>query len=338
MTLMTFSFRNRFIVSQPLNGPPDDRSAISLYYGGAFGGLVQILGPQDGKSFNHARELRLRGDDYETLEKATNAGKLWRDRLTVAFAHYDNGIEIGLDAEPTLPEWGFSQPYFVYEPKADHRDSPKLTAFQTTDEPIFSGVAMQGVVARPIETLILGPLNWVSQRLNDQLDPKTALAYKLFHASHFESNPETAYILLFTGIEALIPEQYKTHAYMAVLEDLRQTLDEMDGIEESVRDSIDKLLAYKENESIRFRGRKWVLSTLGDETYAGETPETYFLASYDTRNKIAHGNVGRPNPSHLRQSIPELRRFLLALLDITIFGELMPTVMEYCLDGSITRA
>ena len=38
--------------------------------------------------------------------------------------------------------------------------------------------------------------------MSADLTPNSSLAYKLFHASHFESNPEASYILLFTGVEA----------------------------------------------------------------------------------------------------------------------------------------
>lgn len=335
MARVTFSFRNRFVISDPLNGPSNnDRDTISLYYGGIYGGSVNLSAPEDGKSFNHARELRLRGDAFETLEEATEAGKLWRDRLTIAFAHYEKGIDIGLDDTPDVAEWGFAHPYFVYEPEKYHRDTPKLTVFATADEPTFSGFAMEGVVAHPIETFVRGPLKWVTER-DGRLNARTALAYRLFHASYFESNPETIYILLFTGIEALIPEKYRKADFIAVLEELRQALDVMDGVDETARESIDNLLEYKENESIRFRGRTWVRDTLGSDRFYELTPEEYFLAAYATRNKIAHGNVDRPTPRKLRSEIPELRRFLLALLDMTVFGELMPGLLEYGQDGTV---
>jgi hypothetical protein len=91
----------------------------------------------------------------------------------------------------------------------------------------------------------------------------------------------------------------------------------MSDLDESVKDSVDKLLGYKENESIRYRGRNWV-QVLGDELFDGKSPEKYFLDAYVTRNNLAHGNVGRPTAESLKEQIPELRRYLLALLGVLL--------------------
>jgi hypothetical protein len=47
--------------------------------------LVEILGPQGDENMWDAMELRLRSG-YPTREAAIEAGRLWRDRLTIAFA------------------------------------------------------------------------------------------------------------------------------------------------------------------------------------------------------------------------------------------------------------
>jgi Apea-like HEPN len=320
-----FSFRNRLIISSPL-AAPDDRSRF-VVPGDSDGELVEILGPQGDEKIQDAMELRLRGSGYDAPEDAIDAGKLWRDRLTVAFAHYEKGIEIGSSEAPEVPEWSGGQPYFIYQLGRVMRDAPKLTVFPTNQEPNWGGFFAEGVVAHGIERFIDGHLAWVRER-ECRLNAQQQLAYKLFHASLFESNPEARYILLFTGIEALIPERFRAEPYINALEQLRSYLATLDDVERSIKDSIRGFLSYKDNESIRYRGRNWVQFLAGD-TFGDKTPEEYFLHAYEARNSLAHGNVGRPTAESLNQQIPELRRYLLALLDMDMFGELMPGLMDF---------
>ncbi len=294
---------------------------------------MELLGPNAEDPIDHALELRLRGSGFVSREAAIDAGKLWRDRVTVAFAHYEKGIEIGLDVSTDEPSWGYGQPYFIFQRGRVNRDTPQLTVFPTNNEPPSSVAGGEGVVAHPVQTFINGPLGWVKRR-DCHLRDQQRLAYKLFHATHFDSNPESKYILLFTGIEALIPKRFRVEPIRKMLRQLRTYLETLNDTQESPKESVRRLLTYKENESIRYRGRNWV-QLLDDCTFDAMTAEDYFLRAYDTRNSLAHGNVDRPTPESLNTQIPELRRYLLALLDMDVFGELMPGLMAYNQDGSI---
>lgn len=298
--------------------------------------LVELLGPRGDDTISHAMELRLRGSNYGTREDAIEAGKRWRDRLTVAFAHYEKGIEIGSDETPEVAEWSGGQPYFLYDLGRGPRDTPKLTVFPTDSEPRWGGLFGEGVVAHGIETFINGHLAWVRQR-ECRLNPQQQLAYRLFHAAYFEFNFETVYILLFTGVEALIPKRFRTEPYINALERLRASVADMDAVQDSVKESLDRLLEYKENESIRYRGRTWVQELLGTNTFDGKSSEEFFLDAYETRNSVAHGNVNRPTAESLKEQIPELRRYLLALLDMGVFAELMPGLTGFEPNGTIRQ-
>lgn len=195
--------------------------------------------------------------------------------------------------------------------------------FQTDNEPQWGGFSADYYSSYAIEGLIRSPLAWVKQRTGWQLADKQQLAYKFVHGSFFEANAESTYILLFAGVEALIPKAFRVKVLKDTLKHLREYLAGMDDVDPSIKDSVGKLLEYKENESIRYRGRTWV-QLLGNETFDGKTPEQYFLDAYNTRNKLAHANINRPTPDQLEADIPELRRYLLALLDTEVFGQIMP--------------
>ena len=319
-----FSFRNRLIISGPLAAP--DNNNRYMLSSDTDSEVVELLGPQGEERIAHAMELRLRGRGYDTREDAIAAGKLWRDRLTVAFAHYEKGIEIGSDETPDDSHYSFGQPYFIYQLGRRQRDTPKLVVFPSDNEPAWGGAAAEGVVAHGIETFINGHVAWVKEH-ECRLNAQQQLAYKLFHASHFESNPEASYILLFTGVEALIPDDFRPDEFVKTLARLQSILAGMSDISKATRDDAHKHIQYRKHESIRSRGRNWV-QRLGDDTFDGKTPEEYFLHAYETRNRVAHPNVDRPTADSLNEQIPELRRYLLALLDMAVFGELMPGLIE----------
>lgn len=328
---VTFSFRNRIVLSAPLVSPQDLSSYVLS--SGPGGELVQLLGPDVEQPVTGAIELRLRGSGYRTRDDAIDAGKLWRDRLTVAFAHYEKAIDMGPDDTPDAAELSGGQPYYIYDRGRVSRDTPKLTVFPTDNEPPASGPFFEGVVTHNIEQLVNGHLAWVAARdLN--LTPDQRLAYKLLHVSTFEASPEARCILLFTGVEALIPERYRTDDYIAALEGLRAHLAKLEDVDDVVRETLRQRLEYQDSESIRFRGRTWTRDLLADRTFAGRGAEDYFKHAYTLRNKIAHGNVDRPSAAALSREIPELHRFLMTLLDLSVFGELMPGVLGFEPDGT----
>jgi hypothetical protein len=126
---VTYSFRNRMVLSHPLTGPPDDPGRCVLA-SDSDSELVEIFGPRGDEPILHAMELRLRASGYVTREDAIEAGKFWRDRLTVAFAHFEMGIEVGSDETPDAAEWSGGQPYFIYQLGRRMRDTPKLAVFR----------------------------------------------------------------------------------------------------------------------------------------------------------------------------------------------------------------
>ena len=317
---MTDSFRNRFILSGLIASP--DNISRCVISSDSDTEPVEILGPQGDGPISNAMELRLRGMGYSTREATIEAGKLWRDRLTVAFAHFDRGIEIGSDETPDVPHYSYGRPYFILNQGQRMRDTPKLVVFATNDEPQWGGLSADAVVAYGIKRFVDGPLAWVKQR-NCELNDSQQLAYKFVHGSFFEANPESTYILLFTGVETLVPNGFRADELVDTLTALQSNLASISEVSEATKNDVHKLLEYDKNEAIRYRGRNWV-KLLGEERFDDKTPEQYLLDAYATRSTLAHGNVRRPPAESLNDEIPELRRFLLALLDMTVFGELMP--------------
>jgi hypothetical protein len=82
-------------------------------------------------------------------------------------------------------------------------------------------------VSRTLEQFLDATMTQVLEH-QYSLNPQQRLAYNLFHTAYFEDNAETAYILLITAIEALLPsEEAWPTPVLTVISALKAKLNEM---------------------------------------------------------------------------------------------------------------
>jgi hypothetical protein len=113
-----------------------------------------------------------------------------------------------------------------------------------------------------------------------------SLAYALVHASYFEDNRETAFILFVTAIEALLPPREEDPRDIAeVIEALQAKLAEMPDIEDDLRQDVAEALEDDKFDPIGRRGRQLV-GCLATERFDGKKPKEYFYKCYETRSKL----------------------------------------------------
>jgi hypothetical protein len=324
---VTFSFRNRIILGSGFAALTVTERALTL------DGDVALYGPAPDETIHNASELRLYGRNFPTPNEALVAGRVWRDHISIALAHFGVGVELGPEDErAVIPEYGYGPPYFFPAPDQRMRDVPKLLVFETENEPPPWGgleASVQGLVS--FETFVTGPLAWVTTRAPYVLSRQQQLAYNLFHAALIKSkpeamNPEVAYILLVTAIEALLPprEEVAPAEVVALIDAVKLKLEDMTPWDAGLLRDVAEMLEDDKFDPIGRRGRKFV-KVLGNERFDSRKPASYFMRIYDVRSMLVHGNVNRPYFDELAADLPELSRFVLALLDQTIFGERMPT-------------
>lgn len=320
---VTYSFRNRLVLSggvdTRLPEQPIGVTRVVLFDGGP-DGVVELFGPGEGDAIRDALELRLRGRNFPTAEAADAAGRVWRNHLTIAFAHLLVGVRIGPVGSP--PHYGFGTPYYQ-NPERRLRENPGLHVFKTDSEPGPSGGYAEGRVLQGLHGLVTYTLPWITRREYD-LSPQHSLAYVLVHAAYFEDNPETAFIVLVTAIEALLPAREDNPRDVAkVIDSLLDRLSEIIDIDPDLQRDVAQALEDDKFDSIGRRGRMLV-SCLGSERFAGQKPKDYFTQRYQMRSELVHGSVNRPSDYQLEKELRELRRFVLALLGVQVFGERMP--------------
>lgn len=170
---------------------------------------------------------------------------------------------------------------------------------------------------------VIYTIPWITSR-DYAITSQQLLAYDLVHAAYFDGNPETSFILLVTAIEALLPPPEEAPRDIAeAIAALQQSLQQMTNVDDDLRQDVAQALEDDKFDPIGRRGRKLV-SCLGSERFAGQKPRDYFHERYNIRSDLVHGRVGRLTEYQLSKEVPELRRFVLALLGVQVFGERMP--------------
>ena len=170
-----------------------------------------------------------------------------------------------------------------------------------------------------IHGLVTYTIPWITSR-NYEITPQHLLAYGLVHAAYFDDNPETIFILLVTAIEALLPPREEAPRDIAdVIDALKQRLDEITDIDDGLRRDVAEALEDDKFDPIGRRGRQLV-TRLGTERFAGQKPKDYFNGRYKVRSDLVHGSVDRLTEDQLSKEVPELRRFVLALLGVPVCG------------------
>lgn len=97
----------------------------------------------------------------------------------------------------------------------------------------------------------------------------------------------------------------------------------MSDIDDDLRQAVAEALEDDKFDPIGRRGWQLV-SSLGTERFAGQKPRDYFYDCYEVRSKLVHPGRQRASEAELRDRLLELRRFVLALLGVQVFGERMP--------------
>ncbi|KUI28023.1 hypothetical protein AU196_05585 [Mycobacterium sp. IS-1742] len=203
------------------------------------------------------------------------------------------------------------------------RDDPGLLVFEADKPSGAAGLFAEGYAMQGLHGLVTYTLPWITSRTYE-ITPQQLLAYGLVHAAYFEDNPETSFILLVTAIEALLPPREDSPRDIAeVIDALKQRLGEMTDIDDDLRQDVAAALEDDKFDPIGRRGRQLV-SCLGAERFAGQKPKDYFYGRYKVRSDLVHGTVDRLTEYQLSKEVPEMRRFVLALLGVLVFGVRMP--------------
>jgi hypothetical protein len=159
---------------------------------------VLLHTPNLGDPIGDATELVISGGGYGSFDEAEQAGKRWRQHLTVALARFGIGADLGpaTDVQARRGDGLIGEQFY--------EDRPGLQVLEYEAGAMFLRSSVDLIRKRPLGNFLNGPLR---SELEKEYVPRTdshELAYSLIHAAYFDANPESVHVVLVTAIEAII--------------------------------------------------------------------------------------------------------------------------------------
>ncbi|HHT9131736.1 MAG TPA: hypothetical protein ACFYED_04540, partial [Candidatus Tripitaka californicus] len=147
------------------------------------------------------------------------------------------------------------------------------------------------------------------------LSDRERTAFDLFSAAHAvaQDSVDARFILLFAAIETLLedrprPEQVVNHVNQLIALTNNADLDKAE------KDSLLGSLQWLRSHSIRSSGRRFVRKRLADRRYQDRSAEEVFLACYDLRNRLLHGEQPFPTRDEVSGLVGALEQMVSNLL------------------------
>lgn len=309
-----YSFRNLFRIRGNKLGIP---SPTRLLEPTGPGESIFLASPT-GADIQEDFDVVLAGCAYASFDDAVHAGRRWRQIMQATFAREGISCEFGADDDAKLSPLHETVKHHIgmfpdIRPgDTVYEDRIGLLVFNAHPVPKFMfayGGAPIVSVSPPSSDLISNAKQRDSGYWSDEL----RLAYKLVHSALADSNQETRFILMVTAVEALIPYRKKEPHLADMLEALRPIAEGMQSFDETTRKTVDGLLKSSQYQSIRKYGL--MLAERLDGDYGGMAAKKYFDEAYKARSDLAHGNLARLGEEALREQFPELKRFVLDILE-----------------------
>lgn len=303
---MTWFFRNRIALNdKQLISESDDTRVLDS---GDVTVRLKIAGRGEHGNVN---VFTLEGGEYATPEDALNAGRLWRQRLSVTFARY--GVAAEFDSNP-LPQRDSGD--FPVDPHM-----PGLLVRSTKQILRMEGFA-SGYASRPLDRVLGTDLSESSALVGGGIDRQLELAFDLVHLALSATNVDVRFILWVSAVEALIPNEMPLIENVDAITYFDELIAQVgsDGkYNARVRKKVINALERGKYQNITDVGAS--LARLLDKEYDGLSADIFFRQNYAVRSTLVHGNADeskRIGREEVQRRETPLRSFVGDLLDAVL--------------------
>jgi hypothetical protein len=316
---VTYSFRNRIRLGD--KKLQSDKAKCPLLSGGGESVTLSAHPGPAGDGFTNAHWLLLDGRGYESSDQAFEAGKRWRQYLSVAFARA--GIAADFDTIPSrepndLPA-SPEAPGLVVYPSSSVRT--EMWAPSVRVEPTLEQF-LSGYLSPVRESMPDG-----FESLPDVLKRRLRLAYSLVHLALLNANPDVQFILWITAVEALIPDEKPLRhkeKTVAALKALISGIKDSDFLNRElfnsrVRRRVVDISTKEQEKTIDITELGKTLAGKLHKEYDDKPPDEFFDENYKARHTLVHANIDtdeRPEPREIERRLPHLQEFVMDLLKV----------------------
>ena len=253
----------------------------------------------DGRPLSRARDVVVRGSSYESEDAAAAAGERWLSRVRAAFARTGLGADFGGRG---AGDWWYDAGLRMLENEHGGRmlnDVAGLSVFECEPPPSFARVDPPTLAVGRAGADVLNALR-TSTATDAAMTPRQKLAYEIYSASLDEADVEARFVMLTMALEALLPDQPRPPAVLALVEQFVRTADQAVELDQADRASLIGSLKHLGRQSVGQVGRQ-LAQSLGDRHYMEgepgqrrETAAQFFTNAYTMRSNLVHGHEPRP--------------------------------------------
>jgi len=172
-----------------------------------------------------------------------------------------------------------------------------------TPRSAFTNAGLERLKERLMETLKL------AFEHNSNLSDQQRLAFDLFGTSFFQKSIDARFLMLMVAVETLLEQSMRSKEVQKHVKELIHLTKVSSVMSSNERNSIIGSLQSLNKESIGQAGRKLV-KCLGNRTYGGQKPHTFFTTCYEIRSKLVHGYVPRPTRDDIASICVSLESFV----------------------------
>jgi len=314
----SYDFRIRFILPP---GEKLDINSSNIDLSDADNPKLSLSAYEKGKVISDSKQLLLRGEGYESIDRAQMQGEQVQDLIFRAFSKLHIGADFGLRA----PRGGAIGPGLRdLEKNFEKRlldDVHGLMIFEHVPSLLFHAGPIQ-IIRGSSEERFLKAYR-ISCEYHELLTKKERLSYDLFSASYFENSQDARLLTLMMSYEVLLEPMQHTPDVLQHVEELISLTTKSDKLSTEQKKSFLGNLQWLKQESIGQAGRRLASERLGDRIYDGMTAEKYFMHCYGIRSSLVHGTEPFPTRSVVSSAAATFEGFVAdilsgSLLEVTI--------------------
>jgi len=280
-----------------------------------------VLKPREpGPSIQDATSLVLRGSGWATAAEAERLGRFYRDLLTRSYARLRLGADFGARAGKS---WFTKEGLELVSGKTGRpalNDVHGLMVYERTTRPHLIFASMRGDMVRGVNLNQF--LSAFESALNRprEISDRERVALELFNASFFQESVDGRFLLLMSGIEALIEQLPRSDGIIEVVRTLQSQVDAAVHLMEVEKDSLKAGLGQLKRESIGQAGRRLIRDKIGSRSFDDVPADELFGRCYGLRSRLVHGDLPFPSREDVNTLVAQLEVMFSDLLSADLLN------------------
>lgn len=275
---------------------------------------VVLKARETDRSIKDATSIVLRGTGWERPDKAENIGTFYADVLSRTYARLRLGADFGSRAAKSwVTEAGLAL-ITKNTGRPALNDVHGMMVYDRTAMPQVVFISMQGDMIRGVAVEQFLSVFETALSRPREIGDRERVALELFNASFFQPSEDSRFLLLMSGLEALIIQRPRSDAVCTLVRSLAAMIEAAHEIDAMERKALKQGVGQFQRESIGQAGRRLVSESLDGRTYRGMTPSDFFGCCYRFRSRLVHGDLPFPTREELSGVVAQLEVMLSDLL------------------------